>query len=211
MKRNIEDMQRKAARFFNWISENIDLSVDLPSPLRHVCGVDVSYKGPEALGACVLYDLFQSRIVETVCVKTKVHFPYIPTLLFLREAVPMIKSISRLLRSPQLILVDANGILHPFRSGLACFIGLYFDKPTVGVAKKLLCGRIRKWKGLETVFLDDDPLGFVYKRRGSKKKFFVSPAHKLNFEETVRLFEEILAKESLPTKLAHVLSLRCRR
>lgn len=202
-------MQRKAGRFFRWVSKSIDLSGEPQPPMRYVCGVDVSYRGSEAFGSSVVYDLPLGKVVESVCVRTRVHFPYVPTLLFLREAVPMIKALSRVLHPKHLIVVDANGILHPFRSGLACYIGLYFDKPTIGIAKKLLCGEIRTRGGVETIFLDGDPVGFTFTPKRDGKKLFVSPAHKISLESTLKLCGEVLDGIPLPTRLAHEVARRC--
>ena len=39
-------------------------------------------------------------------------------------------------------LIDGHGILHPRKCGLASYVGITIDKPTIGVAKNLLCGSI---------------------------------------------------------------------
>jgi len=39
--------------------------------------------------------------------------------------------------TPSCILVDGNGILHPRRAGLACFVGVRTGIPTIGVGKTL--------------------------------------------------------------------------
>jgi len=68
--------------------------------------------------------------------------PYVPGYLAFREAEPLVELINSQLENkpeltPQVILVDGNGILHPSRFGLACHIRVMADVPTVGVAKNL--------------------------------------------------------------------------
>ena len=41
--------------------------------------------------------------------------------------------------TPNVILVDGNGIMHARRAGVACFVGVRTGIPTIGVAKSLYC------------------------------------------------------------------------
>lgn len=68
--------------------------------------------------------------------------PYIPGYLAFREVHFLLELLAELRASqpkllPQAILVDGNGILHPFRFGLACHLGVLSGIPTVGVGKTL--------------------------------------------------------------------------
>lgn len=69
--------------------------------------------------------------------------PYISTFLAFRE----IQFLERLVRkqmssrtelTPFAILVDGNGIFHPRRAGIACFLGVRTGIPTIGIGKTLL-------------------------------------------------------------------------
>ena len=142
-----EDLRGKAEKLFKEVSRRLDTEGDLPSSLRYLCGVDVSYRDSRAFGSSIVYDLLDGSIVESVCVETRVKFPYVPGMLYLREAGPMIRSVKRILHDIDLLFVDANGVLHPHRSGLACLVGLVFDKPTIGIAKGLLCGEVEEVEG----------------------------------------------------------------
>jgi deoxyribonuclease V len=206
-KRQGEEMFReRAAILFKRISQRLDLSPDLPSNCRYICGVDVAYRGEKAWSAAIIYDLCLKRVVESVCVEGFVKAPYIPTLLYLREAAPMVRAISRLLHPIDLLLVDANGILHPYRSGLACLLGIYLDKPTIGVAKKLLCGEVKDVDGVKTILLEGEPVGFMVEKVGSEKRLYISPGHRISLRATLKFFQGILGESPLPIQLAHELA-----
>lgn len=52
-----------------------------------------------------------------------------------REGPLYVAVLERLAVEPDLILVEGHGIAHPRRFGVACYVGLTFDIPTVGVAQ----------------------------------------------------------------------------
>ena len=97
----------------------------------------------------------------------------------------------------QLLLVDGHRQLHPRRCGLACYLGITLDMPTIGVAKSLLCGSI---KG-SVVKLDGMIVGAVIQKK-EKKKIFVSIGHKISLKSAVKIVDEmILDDQWLPEPL----------
>lgn len=72
------------------------------------------------------------------------HVPYISGYLAFREIEPLQSLVQRQIVekpewTPRVILVDGNGILHPRRAGIACFLGVRTGVPTIGIGKKLCC------------------------------------------------------------------------
>ena len=98
-------------------------------------------------------------------------------------------------------LVDAHGVAHPRRFGLACFVGLALDKPTIGVAKSLLYGRIEK----DTVIDGDgSPIAVTLKLPESGKTIYVSVGHKISLKDAVRIVKYCLTPQGpVPIRLAH--------
>lgn len=68
--------------------------------------------------------------------------PYIPGFLSFRETPALLAAWEQLSQKPDLLFVDGHGISHPRRLGVASHFGLMIDVPTIGVAKKRLCGKI---------------------------------------------------------------------
>ena len=69
--------------------------------------------------------------------------PYVSTFLAFREIDPLERLIRKQLESfpgktPAAILVDGNGVFHPRRAGIACFVGVRTGIPTIGIGKSLL-------------------------------------------------------------------------
>lgn len=158
-----------------------------------VCGVDVSYRQGVAHCAAVVVDR-QLNVVARAMTKSAVKQPYIPGLLILREAGPAIRTLKKLKRY-DLLLVDGHGQLHPRLCGLACYLGFVLGKPTIGVAKSLLCGTVKDSK----VELDSEVLGSVIEGR---KKLYVSVGHRISLESAVLMVRSLTKKgEWLPEPL----------
>ena len=140
------------------------------------------------------------EIVEVVKNKSIIKYPYIPGLFILRESNP-IRHILKLLKNPfQLLLIDGHGILHPRRCGLACYIGMVTNNPTIGVAKSLLCGSIEQDSFVK---YDKDVLGYAIKREEGKlkKMIYVSISHKIRLLTSIQLVRSLTKIGVIPEPL----------
>lgn len=183
---------------------------ELPAEIKYVAGVDVAHSKGLAVAAAALVDARTLKLVSSSVVETKVYVPYIPTLLAFREAGPMLAALRKLDEEPDVVMVDGNGRLHPLGAGIACQVGLALDKPTIGVAKKLLCGEIGEWKGREApVILSGKIVGAALLT--SSKPIYVSVGHKISLPTAVSLVLKLTRRGVRlpePLRLAHALATR---
>ncbi len=170
--------------------------------IRRICGVDVSYRGDEAFACAVVVDRKSLAVIDTACKRSRVRSPYIPGLFFLREAGPILTALEGLGEDYDALFVDGHGLLHPRRFGLACHIGLEVGKPTVGVGKSLLCGRVVENDDISTIMLDGKKLGVAL---GKKWPVYVSVGHMISLRTAVKLVRETSKyKMPEPLRLAHL-------
>jgi deoxyribonuclease V len=178
-----------------------------------VAGLDCAFSkdGKTIFAATVVIDLLDFSIIETTTAARKVDFPYIPGLLSFREAPACIDAIEKLKNTPDVFIVDGQGIAHPRRLGIASHIGLLIDKPTIGCAKSRLIGTSEepgRLKGNYNQLLDKkEPIGAVLRTRTDIKPVFVSVGHKCTLEDAIRIILECTTKYRLPepSRLAHQL------
>jgi len=120
--------------------------------IKRVAGVDVSYyiEGNEEWGiACAVLWNLQSNIMEHHSFNRGViEFPYEPGFLGFRECNLLAKAIEILPKTPDIIMCDGHGIIHPKRFGEAVQLGLSLNIPTFGVAKNPFIG-YSDWKKLK--------------------------------------------------------------
>lgn len=175
--------------------------------IKSVAGIDIAYPNNEfedACGACVVIDYNTKEIIEEKTVFTKTNFPYISTYLTYREYSVIEKFIKNLRSKPTIFMFDGNGILHPYHIGLASHIGVKLNVPTIGVAKSLLYGEVKK----DIVEINGEMRGYTYfSSNRLKKPVYISPGHKISFESTMKIVKN-LSKYKIPEPLrqAHILA-----
>lgn len=108
-----------------------------------IAGADVGFEqGGEVTRAAIALLRFPSlELVEFQVARITTTMPYIPGFLSFREYPALLAAWDKLVRRPDLLLVDGHGISHPRRLGVASHFGLLVDIPTIGVAKRRLCGK----------------------------------------------------------------------
>jgi len=161
----------------------------LPERIRLVAGVDVAYVGKTSIGVAVVLNYDSLELIESQVVHVKTQFPYIPTLLSFREIPSTFAAIRKLRTRPNVFLVDGQGIAHPYRLGFASHLGLIIDKPTVGVAKSLLCGKIENVtvEGWTPLTDKGEIVGAVVRTGARRKPLYVSIGHKVSLERAIEI------------------------
>lgn len=151
-------------------------------------GADFSYHKQKGLicGVIVVLKYPEFEIIEVTKEIQKVRIPYIPGYLNFREGPAFIKSFRKLKTIPDFTLIDGNGIAHPRKMGLASYVGVILDIPTIGCAKSPFFAYElpAKKRGAYSVYKDrkEEKVGFCLRTREFVKPIFVSPGHRVDFE-----------------------------
>ncbi|HJU58264.1 MAG TPA: endonuclease V [Nitrososphaeraceae archaeon] len=170
----------------------------LNNEINNICGIDVAYKNNIAFCSALIVNKRTLEIIESINHKSIVNYPYIPGLLILRESESILSVLKLIKNSYDVLLIDAHGVLHPRKCGLACYIGVIIDKPTIGVAKKLLCGHIMKDNYIE---YNGEILGYRIKKT-NKKDIYVSIGHKIGLATATNIVMDLIKdNERLPEPL----------
>lgn len=190
----------------------------LPQDFRVLGASDIGYvRHANRLVAVMLTfswpELQPLEAVQAIC---PVRFPYVPGLLSFREIPPLLEAFEQLRHRPGVLLCDGQGIAHPRRFGLASHLGLWLGLPTVGCAKKRLCGKhgpppVSKGRSVP-LYLDEDVVGSLYCSRDNVKPIYVSPGHLSNLESSEQLIARCLGRYRIPEPLrqAHLLATKLR-
>jgi deoxyribonuclease V len=153
--------------------------------IENICAVDVAYDKTHAYCSAVTMSR-AGELIESASSTSAIEYPYIPGLLMLREAPPAFRTLKLLKKGYDVLLIDGHGQLHSRRCGIACYVGVKLDKPTIGIAKSLLCGSVLTDGRIE---LGGKVLGQAIGT--GRKKLYVSVGHKISLRTSVSLVQEL--------------------
>ncbi len=196
----------KAVEIQKFLLKKITLEKFSEKNLNLIAGVDVSFKEERSRACIYVMDYPTLRTVEYKIASCKTDFPYIPGLLTFREGPVIVKCLEKLATEPDLFLFDGQGIAHPRRLGIAAHMGILLNKPSIGCAKSLLCGKcedeLKSEKGSYAYLKDGDTkIGVVLRSRDGVKPIYVSPGYKITITDAVNIVLKTLTKYRLPEPL----------
>ncbi len=179
-----------------------------------MAGVDVGFDegGGIAKAAVAVLTFPELQLAEHATTWRESRFPYVPGYLSFRELPAVLDALEAISTTPDVVLCDAHGFAHPRRCGLASYLGILIDTPTVGVAKSRLVGTYEmpgNERGSWTPLVDrDEIVGAVLRTRTGVKPVFVSVGHRVSLKTAVDLTLRCLTRYRLPetTRWAHRLA-----
>lgn len=202
------------------LAARVKLTGDL-AQVRILAALDASYKRGEALvAAAVLWDCERQKVLEVgfSAVDPDEVFPYVPGYLSFREAPAYLGALSNLSKTPDLLLVDGQGVAHPRGLGIAAHLGVHLNLPSLGVAKNPLYGGPAEALPEEAgsavpLVAKGAQIGWVYRSRSRVKPLYLSPGHRVGFAAALDFVRALPGRTKLPEPLreAHLWAGRARK
>jgi deoxyribonuclease V len=199
----------EAARVQTDLRQRLVLNWD-NRPVATIGGVDISIKTETARAAIVVLTYPEPKPIEAVIADAPLVFPYIPGLLAFREGPAVLLAWSKLQNKPDLLMFDGQGIAHPRGIGIASQMGLWLERPTIGVAKSRLYGRhmeVGPQRGDRADLLDKNGnvIGTVLRTREKANPLYISPGHLIDVDHATQFVLNGCTGYRLPepTRWAH--------
>jgi deoxyribonuclease V len=185
--------------------------------VHYVAGADVSTQGDRAYATVVVLDFPGLSVVEVQGFEARLEFPYVPGLLAFREIPSVAGALEKVETAVDAVILDAQGLAHPRRMGLASHIGLFLDVPAVGCAKSRLVGEhgepgVEKGSATDLVHRGEI-IGRVVRTREGVSPIYVSVGNAIDLDSATVLVLACCTKYRLPepTRQAHNAANRLRR
>lgn len=186
------------------LSKQVQLNDDFAKSIKLIGGTDVGFEneGNITRAAIVILSYPDFNVIEYHIARIKTEFPYIPGYLSFREYPALVAAWQQVKQKPDLLLVDGQGVAHPRRLGIASHLGLLLDMPTIGVAKKRLCGQYEimpKVVGNVTPLCDkQEQIGWVLQSKNRCNPLFISAGHRVSQSSALRWVNLCLRGYRLP-------------
>ncbi len=141
----------------------------------------------EIIAAIVVLDE-NLELIEEKYVIRPIKFPYIPGYRAYRELPSMVVVYNKLEERPDVVFIGAHGIAHPRGLGLASHFGISIDKPTIGIAKKILMGEEKDGK----IILNKKTVAQAIITKQGAKPLYVSPGHMISLKTTLEVTKKCI-------------------
>jgi deoxyribonuclease V len=179
-------------------------------PVHTIGGVDVSIQQEAARAAIVVIRFPELTPLEAVTSDAPLVFPYVPGLLAFREGPAVLAAWEQLQNKPDLLMFDGQGIAHPRGVGIAAHMGLWLERPSIGVAKSRLYGKHEEVgpKPGDHADLTDrsgSVIGSVLRSKERTNPLYISPGHLMDVRHAMEFVLACIAGYRLPepTRWAH--------
>ncbi|MEL9998463.1 MAG: endonuclease V [Thermoplasmata archaeon] len=139
--------------------------------------IDVSYTRRVAFISMVHLNK-NFEILKIDSKMANINFPYIPTYLSYREG----NAIISVLEEEGLLILDGQGIMHPRGIGLATYVGIEKNLPSLGIAKSHLVGTIIN----DSIFIENNQVGWKI------GKYYISPGNLISLKSSKEIAKKIL-------------------
>lgn len=173
--------------------------------IKTIAGFDIAFYDDKIICAAVILDAKTMQVLEAKTSVSNAPMQYMPAYLAFREGPAIMQTYFDLELEPDIIMIDGHGMAHPLKCGLATYVGVELEKPTIGVAKKLLIGDAKDGK----IVAGDETIGLAVATKEYARPVYVSVGHNISLESAAKIVRQCIVfphKMPEPLHQAHRLA-----
>jgi len=178
------------------------ISTDGFGKIKTIGGCAQINHGNKVISTAVVCDYKTMDVIESKHASVEAKIPYKSGFLFYKDGPAIMEAFNKLEDKPDVLIVEANGILHPRRIGMASHVGILLDTPTIGVTKRLMLGTVRE----NTIYVEKEAMGYELITKEHANPVYISPGNKISLKTSLEVIKKSLRephKLPEPVHLAH--------
>lgn len=181
---------RKCKEFQRNVSLGNQLSDTDSDAVETIVMLDISFKSGKAYKVVVLFAVADKTIIGVYTGIYDNSILYVPTFLAFRKASYFFRLLKSIPAKFDVVFCDGHGIMHPYR---------------FGETKSALCDTflppVTERHSLSTVTDNGELSRYAFANRVWPKSIFISPGHKISFENSLELVTMVSGKFRVPIPL----------
>lgn len=171
--------------------------------IKTIAGFDLAFEENRIICAGVVLEFPTLKLLESKTTINEIPMNYYPELIAFRDGPAIINTIKELQMKPDIIMVESNNAFNTKTLGLATYVGVIANIPSIGVSKKLIFGNL----DFDRIIVDGKEVGFAVKTRDHANPVFVAPGNDLSVETTKDIVAKLCKGHKMPEPLHIVHSL----
>ena len=198
---DIEQLSREQLKMAASIITKGDAASYFPKLKDLLFTFDVQYEKAKAFVAIDVQE-WQGEVLGTFLQEFEIPSEYIPSFFAFREGPLLLKAMNQLEQQKtlkaNLLIVDGHGVAHPRKLGVASWLGLQANLPSIGCAKQTLLkfeGDIATPKGSTLdIKLNEQTVGCALRTQANVKPVFVSCGHKITLPNCIEIVQTLASR-----------------
>lgn len=162
-----------------------------------ITGVYILNTSKKMICAAVTLNKDSQQILEKKYNTVEEELPYNIDFIPFREGPVVVDILKGLKIEPELIMILGDGAIHKNKLGLASYVGIILNKPSIGVSKRLLNGVLKE----DNIYFKEEIRGLAMKSKDFANPVYVSPGYGLDIEEAINITQKFCLGNKLPLPL----------
>lgn len=196
-------MNYEKIEFQQQLSEKVNIPINRKDAYRPqngeiICSMDIQYENNIGYVAVDILE-YPSNLIGIYTHKVAVLADYEPGFFSFREGPPLLSALKDVTEKqgikPNLLIIDGHGIAHPRKFGVASYLGVLMNLPSIGVAKRTLLkyeGTLGEKRGSTLpILLNEEIVGKVLRTQDLTNPIFVSSGHQVHLDVACDLVLEL--------------------
>lgn len=188
---DFEELEKEQIKLAKELEINDKIDFSLTESFGAIDNIFIKNK----LLSCIIVCDKNFEIIDRSYIFDKVRFPYFPGFRNYRELPAMVAAFEKLNEKPDVVFINAQGIIHP-RLGLASHFGLSTGVPTIGVSSSLIGLEAKEEDGSD-IIKDGKKIGNVLIGKKESNPLFISPGDHISVKTSYDLSKKLI---NLPHK-----------